>query len=317
MSQLPTKSNPGVYLPAPTSFEEAYRIAKVLAASDLVPKDYRDKPENCLVAMQWGADVGLPGLQALQNIAVINGRPSIWGDAALAIVKNHPSFVNIDEHIEGSGDQRVAVCIIQRKNQSEVKRTFSVENAKKAGLWAKSGPWQAYPERMLQVRARGFALRDAFPDALRGLSIAEESQDIEIEINPAPAKSAPEMPKAKSEAAPAAPQRRSTSKPAEKVDTSTGEIIDGQAREVPDEPQQQEAPQQPEQQPEPTKAKPEQQKTEGGETMAGPGLIAAIQAKAKAAEIPTDVLLDSFGLTTLEGITLKVGNEIMAWIRQQ
>jgi hypothetical protein len=54
---------------------------------------------------------------------------------------------------------------------------FSVADAKRAGLWGKSGPWTQYPRRMLQLRARGFALRDAFPDVLKGLVTAEEAQD--------------------------------------------------------------------------------------------------------------------------------------------
>ena len=169
------------FLPAPTSFEEAYRIAKVLAASDLVPKDYREKPENCLVAMQWGADVGLPGLQALQNIAVINGRPSIWGDAAKALALNHRECQDIQEFLTGEGDDLTAVCIAKRKNKRDVEQRFSVADAKKAGLWGKQGPWQNYPKRMLQMRARGFALRDQFPDALRGLVLAEEAQDYQQE----------------------------------------------------------------------------------------------------------------------------------------
>lgn len=169
------------FLPAPTSFEEAYRIAKVLAASDLVPKDYREKPENCLVAMQWGADVGLPGLQALQNIAVINGRPSIWGDAAKALALNNRECQDIQEFLTGEGDDLTAVCIAKRKGKRDVEQHFSVADAKKAGLWGKQGPWQNYPKRMLQMRARGFALRDQFPDALRGLVLAEEAQDYQQE----------------------------------------------------------------------------------------------------------------------------------------
>ncbi|MDE2468282.1 MAG: hypothetical protein KGL35_05950, partial [Bradyrhizobium sp.] len=167
----------GNFLPAPANFEEAWRVAKVLAASELVPKDYRDKPENCLVAMQWGADIGLPGLQALQNIAVINGRPSIWGDAAKALAYSHPACESIDERVEGEGDKMVAVCVAKRKGKNPVEQRFSVQDAIKAGLWGKQGPWKSYPRRMLQMRARGFALRDAFPDALRGLILAEEAQD--------------------------------------------------------------------------------------------------------------------------------------------
>jgi hypothetical protein len=61
---------------------------------------------------------------------------------------------------------------------------FSVEDAKRAGLWGKQGPWSAYPKRMMQMRARGFALRDAFPDVLKGLITAEEAQDYPDEAKP-------------------------------------------------------------------------------------------------------------------------------------
>ena len=167
----------------PKSFEEAMRIASVLAASDMVPKDFKGKPENCLIAMQWGLEIGLPGLQALQNIAVINGRPSIWGDAAKALCIASPNCEDIKEFVEGDGDSMVAVCIAKRKNKAPIEQRFSVDDAKKAGLWGKQGPWQNYPKRMLQMRARGFALRDAFPDSLRGISIAEEQQDlVEIDV---------------------------------------------------------------------------------------------------------------------------------------
>ena len=176
--ELSTQSG---FLPVPSNFEEAMRIANVLADSDMVPKDFKGKPANCLIAMQWGADLGIPGIQALQNIAVINGRPSIWGDAAKAIVIGRSDCDDIQEYFEGEGDHLTAVCIAKRKGKSPVTSKFSISDAKSAGLLGKTGPWTQYRNRMMQMRARSFALRDAFPDALRGLSIAEEAQDIVIE----------------------------------------------------------------------------------------------------------------------------------------
>lgn len=169
------------FLPAPSTFEEAWRLSQVLADSDMVPKDFKGKPGNCMIAMQWGSDLGIPGIQALQNIAVINGRPSIWGDAAKALVIGRADCEDIQEFFEGEGDNLTAVCVAKRKGKSPVTSKFSVSDAKAAGLIGKQGPWTQYRNRMLQMRARGFALRDAFPDALRGLSIAEESQDIPVE----------------------------------------------------------------------------------------------------------------------------------------
>jgi hypothetical protein len=160
------------------SFDDAFRFAKMVAASEFAPKDFRGKAESCLLAIQHGSEVGLSPMQSLQSIAVINGRPTIWGDAALALVQASPVCEFVYETIDGDGDQMAAVCQAKRRGYAKPTIvTFSVADAKKAGLWGKSGPWQQYPRRMLQLRARGFALRDAFPDVLRGLVTAEEAQD--------------------------------------------------------------------------------------------------------------------------------------------
>jgi RecT family len=162
----------------PTSLTEAKEFATLISQSDMVPKDYKDKPSNVLVAIQMGMELGLPPMQALQNIAVINGRPAVWGDAMLALVRSNASCEWVKETIAGEGDKMVATCAVQRKGDPEpTSRSFSVEDAKKAGLWSKDGPWKNYPKRMLQMRARSWACRDAFPDALRGIGMVEEVQD--------------------------------------------------------------------------------------------------------------------------------------------
>ncbi len=162
----------------PTNLTEAIALSKLIAGSELAPKDFKGKPANCLIAMQMGAEVGLAPMQALQNIAVISGRPSLWGDAALGVVQVHPDYEWHKEFKEGLGETLQAVFQIKRKGHDMYQVVFSVADAKKALLWNKQGPWQTNPGRMLQMRARGFGLRDKFADALRGLSIAEEVMDI-------------------------------------------------------------------------------------------------------------------------------------------
>lgn len=160
------------------SFDDAWRFWQMVAKTDFPPKDFKGKPEACLLAGQHGAELGLGPMQSLQCIAVINGRPSIWGDAALALVQSSTVCEFVVEQVDGDGDAMVATCEAKRRGypRSTVVR-FSVADAKKAGLWGKTGPWSQYPKRMLQLRARGFALRDAFPDVLKGLVTAEEAQD--------------------------------------------------------------------------------------------------------------------------------------------
>jgi len=160
------------------SFDDAFRFATMVAKSDFAPKDFKGKPESCLLAIQHGSEVGLSPMQSLQSIACINGRPSVWGDAALALVMGSPVCEYVRERVEGDGDAMVAICEAKRRNYPEptVVR-FTVADAKEASLWGKAGPWTQYSKRMLQLRARGFALRDAFPDVLKGLITAEEAQD--------------------------------------------------------------------------------------------------------------------------------------------
>jgi hypothetical protein len=183
------------------SFDDAFRFAKMVAASDFAPKDFKGKAESCLLAIQHGSEVGLSPMQSLQSIAVINGRPTIWGDAALALVQSSPQCLYVREYTEGEGDNLTAVCEVQRRGYPQpTVAKFSVADAKKASLWGKSGPWSQYPSRMLGLRARGFALRNAFADALRGLVTAEEAQDYQT-----PAVSEPTPSVIKVTAAPASP----------------------------------------------------------------------------------------------------------------
>lgn len=158
---------------SPQTFEQALTFSNYLADSDLVPKDFKGKPANCLIAMQWGSELGLKPLQAMQNLAVINGRPSLWGDAVLALVLASPVCEYVTESVEGD----TSICKAKRKGSPEQIRTFSDADAKAAGLLGKQGPWTQYKARMRQMRARAFCLRDVFADVLRGLPVAEELMD--------------------------------------------------------------------------------------------------------------------------------------------
>ena len=169
----------------PTNLTEAVEFSKFISTSGHIPKQFQGKPNDILVAIQWGYEIGLAPMQALQNIAVINGRPSLWGDSLIAVCKHHPEWRGIEEtYIE---EEDKAVCIVKRNvhGETEVTRAeFSYKDAQKARLANKPGPWQDYPRRMMQLRARGFALRDAFPDAIKGLITTEEAQDYSEENKP-------------------------------------------------------------------------------------------------------------------------------------
>jgi len=171
------KSAPPLPVLSPTNFAELERFATIAAKSEFVPKEFRGRPADVMLAVQMGSELGLAPLQSLQNVAVINGKPSIYGDAMLAVCSASPLCSDISETFEGEGEELAAVCVAQRKGRKPVTARFSVADARRAALWDKAGPWKQYPRRMLQMRARGFALRDAFPDVLRGLIAREEAED--------------------------------------------------------------------------------------------------------------------------------------------
>lgn len=180
-----TVSRTGTVVPmrpvlVPQTFDQLMTFADMAAQSDLMPKDYRGKPANIMIAVQMGSELGLAPMQALNSIAVINGRPGVWGDGLIGLCRQSPLCEDIQESFVGEGDAMTAVCVAKRRGASPVTARFSVADAKKAGLWAKD-IWAKYPARMLQNRARGFALRDAFPDLLRGLKTVEELRDTPID----------------------------------------------------------------------------------------------------------------------------------------
>lgn len=174
--------------------EGLWRFASYVQKSGLAPKGIQTT-EAIFVAIQMGLEVGLTPMAALQNIAVINGRPSIWGDAQLAVCRGTRELVEFEEWFEVGGkrqtrnpstytDDTTAICKVKREGFSAAEVAFSVADAKQANLWGKDGPWKQYPWRMLRMRARSFALRDQFGDALRGMKSAEEAQDMTIEVEP-------------------------------------------------------------------------------------------------------------------------------------
>jgi hypothetical protein len=176
MNSIPST---GGFSLTPTSLNEAVQLAELMASSEMVPKDYQGKPANVLVAVQMGAELGLKPVQALQNIAVVNGRPSIWGDGLRALIMSSPDLVNIEDSFDN--DSFMAKCSITRSINGNAVRfdgEFSKEDADRAGLWGRN-VWKSYPKKMLEWRAFGFAARKAYADRLRGISLAEESQDIQ------------------------------------------------------------------------------------------------------------------------------------------
>ena len=156
------------------TYEQMKDFAQELSNSTIIPETYRGNPANCLVAIFWGAEIGYGPMEAINSIAITDdGTPVMRVEAMLALVKGSGCF----EYMHETSTDTEATCTVKRKGENEVTVTFTQLDAVQAGLWGQPGGWQDYPKRMLLMRARGFALRDVFPDILKGIKPAEEVQD--------------------------------------------------------------------------------------------------------------------------------------------
>lgn len=185
----------------PQDIDQAMRLAKFVAAANWAPRSYLRDPKQAhlgldeykiVTGIMHGLELGLTPIASLQSIAVINGIPSIYGDGALAVVQASGLLEDFKEEAvyDDKGNLFGFKCTAKRKGLSTPQTaTFTLEDAAKAKLLDKPGPWQEYRSRMCQMRARAWALRAAFADVLRGMSIAEEAQDvvhvIDVPVKPA------------------------------------------------------------------------------------------------------------------------------------
>ena len=171
----------------PQDFEGLYRVADIMAQSGMVPTSYRNNPAMVFVAVQMGMEIGLSPMMAVQNIAVINGNPCLWGDAVLAVVSGSDLMDDMEETTEGNfpDDNFKCICRVVRKGRkTPIIREYSIADAKQAGLFGSSKDnWKKHPKRMLQMRARSHALRDGFPDLLKGIKVREEVMDYDIDMS--------------------------------------------------------------------------------------------------------------------------------------
>ena len=150
------------------------KLGNFFSQSTLVPDNYRNKPNDCAVAILWGAELGIAPLQALQNIAVINGRPTLWGDILVALVKASGLCEYLSS--EYNAETRTATVSTRRKGEKDESRSFSWNDATAAGISHKD-TYKRYPQRMLSARARSYLLRDVYADVLKGFGVREIEEE--------------------------------------------------------------------------------------------------------------------------------------------
>lgn len=193
----------------PSSFEDVQRLAKMAVASGLAPRGWNDDDATAAAkataSIMHGLECGVPPMQALQNIAVINGRTVMWGELLVAVLLSHGFKVKM--WIDGEGDNRKGNARLTRPDGEVTEAQFSVRQAKQARLWderekvrkkGKNGEfydalndsaWFRFPDDMLEWKALGRANRRGGSDATRGLMLRQDMDEPQEmrDITPAPA----------------------------------------------------------------------------------------------------------------------------------
>ena len=167
----------------PRDLDQAWRYAEMVCKADLAPDSYDNDPKKVVIGVLAALELGVPPMQGLRGIAIINNRPSVWGDLAMALIQSKGVVQNTESSYTGepgTAEYQANFLIWRKGQENPYKGHFSIDDAKRAGLWgnARKRPWIEYPTRMLFNRARAFALRDGFADCLCGLAIAEEVHDL-------------------------------------------------------------------------------------------------------------------------------------------
>lgn len=177
----PLRGGGNVLAIIPQDIDQVWRMAGMAVAGKMAPKSlvegkqFEEAQAACAIAIMAGAELGLTPLMALRSYAVVNGRPSLWGDGLKAVVRQSGRC----EFIRTGSDLTKGWCEAKRSDTGEEKRVeFTVAQAKAAGLDKKTGPWTAgYADVMMERRATNRCLNDLFADILGGLVDQQEALD--------------------------------------------------------------------------------------------------------------------------------------------
>lgn len=156
----------------PGAVQARMQYAKALAASGLLPQHFRGQPANVLIAVEYGAALGIPPMTAINGVAVINGKPSMSSDLMASMVRRAGHRLRVTESEDGKSV--TAVLIRSDDPDFEFKATWDEATARQAGLWGNKGPWTQYPRQMLRARAISEVCRQGASDALSGVIYTPE-----------------------------------------------------------------------------------------------------------------------------------------------
>ena len=162
---------------------ELLKTADMLSKSTIVPQAYQHRAENCFVAMDMASRMGVSVMMVMQNMHMIQGKPSWSGQAVCAMIRANPQFRNVTLNYVGTPntDSWGAFVTAERISTGQILKggTVTIATAKKEGWFQKAGSkWQTMPELMLAYRSYAWFGRVYCPEIMMGMQTMEETYDI-------------------------------------------------------------------------------------------------------------------------------------------
>lgn len=162
-------------------YEHCLELSRIYSKSGLVPQSYQDKPQDCFVAISMAQRMDLDPLFVMQNLYVVKGKPSWAGQACIALINGCGRFKDV-HHVytgEKGTESRGCYVVATRVSNGEVVEGPDVTLAMaKAEGWTSNSKWRNMPELMLAYRSSAFFARVYCPEALMGIQMADEVEDV-------------------------------------------------------------------------------------------------------------------------------------------
>lgn len=174
---------------SPRSIAESKELSKDLALSTLLPLALRKNPNDVLVVMLTGAELGLAPMQAVRGIHIIEGKASLSAGLLMALVKRSPvcEYMLLIE----STDKVATYETKRRGDPAPTRMSFTIEQARAAQLLSKAN-FQKYPAAMLRARCEAAISRAVYSDVCFNLYDGEsEELDVTPSTFSAPADAVP------------------------------------------------------------------------------------------------------------------------------
>lgn len=161
-----------------------YKLAQIYARSGIIPVQYQGKPENCFVAIELAGRMNVSPTLVMQNLVVVQGRPSWSGQACIALINGSGKFSHdLDFITVGQEGEKNWGCYCKTTRKADgrelIGTTITMAMAEQEGWLNKNGSkWKTMPAQMLKYRAAAFFARVFCPDVLMGFNTVDEAQEI-------------------------------------------------------------------------------------------------------------------------------------------